>query len=44
MFKDFFNNGDEKKSDFICISLIHGNNAVLGRFPRKQALRTKGIR
>ena len=41
MFKDF-NNEEEKKSDFICISLILGN-AVLYRFPRKQALRTKGI-
>ena len=40
-FKDF-NNGKEKKSNFICISLILGN-AVLFRFPRKQALRIKGI-
>ena len=43
MFKDF-NNEEEKKSDFICISLIHLGNAVLYRFPRKQALRIKGIR
>ena len=43
MFKDF-NNEEEKKSDFICIYLIALDNAVLYRFPRKQALRTKGIR
>ena len=41
MFKDF-NNEEEKKSDFICICLIL-DNAVLYRFPRKQALRIKGI-
>ena len=43
VFKDF-NNEEEKKSDFICIYLIALDNAVLYRFPRKQALRTKGIR
>ena len=37
MFKDF-NNEEEKKRDFICIYLIALDNAVLYRFPRKQAI------
>ena len=42
VFKDF-NNGDEKKkSDFICICLIHGNNAVLA-FSKDGLLATGGV-